>query len=476
MRTITLSAFVDYLRISRAYMLDSSFRLALRRSLPDRAALVASSESSEEIHAADVTPQKQREQDEALSANNDGNPYAGLTATSMALVNVSTTASVAALNVIFLEVRPYAIFAGVKTALEVASALALALDVQLRIVLVQSTGLSRDDEHALQHEIRDHVTDQGFVDSALEVSVVGPSAISTTEFGSADFWLATHWSTAHALDVACRSRLIDRSRCAYLIQDYEPGFNTWSTEFTLARATYHAGFVPIVNSVPLAEYLRKNEGAQISDRAIFAPAFDLDDLRRTYESRQAHPRVRIFYYGRPSKPRNLYSLGISALRLAAQATQTLGIPVEFFMAGEAGPDVELMDGMTMKNLGALAREDYFTFLSTVDVGLSLQYSPHPSHPPFDLALSGALAVTNEFDGRTALHANMILAPTDPDELAIALIHAVERSIESQGGTPSPYEWNGHQLGACLRDVINETVAIFDGRDSTDIRQKADHHD
>ena len=476
MRAVTLSAFVDYLRISRAYMLDGSFRLAMRRSLPDRTAHVATSETSEEIHAVDVTPRDQDELDEARPANNEGNPYSGLTATSMAIVNASTIDSVAALNVIFLEVRPFAIFAGVKTALEVASALALALDVHLRIVLIQPTGLSRDEEHALQAEIRDHVTDQGFVDSALEVSVVGPSAISTTEFGKADFWLATHWSTAHALDVACRSQLIDRSRCAYLIQDYEPGFNTWSTEFTLARSTYHADFVPIVNSVPLAEYLRKNEGVQISDRSIFAPALDLDDLRRAYESRQTHPRVRIFYYGRPSKPRNLYSLGISALRLAAQAIQNHGIQAEFFMAGEAGPDVELVAGLTMRNLGALARDDYFAFLSTIDVGLSLQYSPHPSHPPFDLALSGALAVTNEFDGRTALHSNMILATTDPDELAKALVHAVERSIENLGRTASPNEWNGQQLGGSLRDVIDEIVALFDGRDSADTRQKADRLD
>lgn len=463
MRPVTMSAFVDFLRISRAYLLDSHFRMALRSSLPDRAAAIAPSWRSEEIAIVEVNAHVQEPSQKDLPASDEENPYSGLTATSLALMHASTTEIAASLNVIFLEVRPFAIFAGVKTALEVASALALALDVPLRIVLIQPTGLATDEEHALQTEIRDHVIEHGFVDSDLEVSVVGPSAIPTTEFGTADFWLATHWSTAHALDVACRSDLLNRSRCAYLIQDYEPGFNTWSTEFTLARSTYHARFVPIVNSNPLAEYLRTTEGLELPEQAVFAPALDLDDLRRTREARMAHPDVRIFYYGRPSKPRNLYSLGISALRLVARAIQAQGIQFEFLMAGEAGPDVELGGDVVMKNLGALARDDYFSLLSTIDVGLSLQYSPHPSHPPFDLALSGALAVTNEFDGRIALHSNMIVAPTDPDELAQALVRAINSSIADRGKSPSSPEWNSNRLGNNTPDVIDYVGAVLESR-------------
>jgi hypothetical protein len=470
MRAVTLSALVDYLRISRAYVLDSAFRFAVRSSLPDRVAAVAPTVPSDEIDPLSAKPHEQSRQEEALSASNEESPYSGLTATSLALVHASTTEAVTSLNVIFLEVRPFAIFAGVKTALEIASALALALDVPLRIVLIQPTGLPADEERTREAEIREHILDHGFVDSDLELSVVGPSAIPTTEFGKTDFWLATHWSTAHALDVACRSDLLDRSRCAYLIQDYEPGFNTWSTEFTLARATYHAGFVPIVNSNPLAEYLRKNEGVEIPERAVFAPALDLDEVRRSREAREAHPYVRIFYYGRPSKPRNLYSLGISALRLAARDIQSQKIQVEFLMAGEAGPDVQLGAGFVMKNLGTLSRTDYFSLLSTIDVGLSLQYSPHPSHPPFDLALSGAQAVTNEFDGRIALHSNLVVAPTDPDDLAKALVQAVNRSIASQGETASSSEWNGNQLGHSTRNVIDDIVATFERRDSAGIRK------
>jgi len=463
MRSVTLSAFVDFLRISRAYMLDGPFRLALRSSLPDRAAITTPSRPSEEIDAVDVSADAQEPSKEDVPVSDEENPYSGLTATSLALVRASTTEVAASLNVVFLEVRPFAIFAGVKTALEVASALALALDVPLRIVLIQPTGLAAEDDHALQTEIREHVIEHGFVDSDLEVSVVGPSAIQITEFGTTDFWLATHWSTAHALDVACRSDRLDRSRCAYLIQDYEPGFNTWSTEFTLARSTYHAGFVPIVNSNPLAAYLRTTEDLELPERAVFAPALDLDDLRGARDERKIHPDVRIFYYGRPSKPRNLYSLGISALRLVARSIQAQGIQVEFLMAGEAGPDVQLGGGVVMKNLGALARDDYFSLLSTIDVGLSLQYSPHPSHPPFDLALSGALAVTNDFDGRIALHSNMIVAPTDPDELAKALVRAINSSIADRGrSAPSP-DWNSSQLGNNTPDVIDYVGAILEGR-------------
>ncbi|MBK0296911.1 hypothetical protein IAE22_34075, partial [Bacillus sp. S34] len=55
----------------------------------------------------------------------------------------------------------------------------------------------------------------------------------------------------------------------------------------------------------------------------------------------------------------------------------------------------------------------FRFITSTNVVLSLQHSPHPSHPPFDGAISGARVVTNEFrDTRGHLHPNLAAVPAD----------------------------------------------------------------
>jgi hypothetical protein len=66
-------------------------------------------------------------------------------------------------------------------------------------------------------------------------------------------------------------------------------------------------------------------------------------------------------------------------------------------------------------------------MGTIDVGLSLMYTPHPSYPPLDLAASGAVVVTNKFANKTDLSqysSNIICA-----ELELgALVEAVRDGI------------------------------------------------
>jgi len=59
------------------------------------------------------------------------------------------------------------------------------------------------------------------------------------------------------------------------------------------------------------------------------------------------------------------------------------------------------------------REEYLRIVRGVDVGLSLIYSPHPGYPPFDLAASGAVVVTNRFGA-----AKMDLSRYSPNILCV----------------------------------------------------------
>jgi hypothetical protein len=62
---------------------------------------------------------------------------------------------------------------------------------------------------------------------------------------------------------------------------------------------------------------------------------------------------------------------------------------------------------------------YAALVRTMDLGLSLMYTPHPSYPPLDLAASGAVAVTNRCGRKTSLERysrNIICAGTCVDAL------------------------------------------------------------
>ncbi len=153
--------------------------------------------------------------------------------------------------------------------------------------------------------------------------------------------------------------------------------------------------------------------------------------------RSAPPRredggvVRVLFYGRPSKHRNLFRLGVAALRVAVQELADDGLRVEFHSAGEQHGDVELDGGRGDTKLvshGTMPWDDYFRFIASTGVVLSLQHSPHPSHPPFDGAISGARVVTNEFRGtRAALHPNLTRWPADARSLGLAVAEAVRRT-------------------------------------------------
>jgi hypothetical protein len=354
---------------------------------------------------------------ERTAACKPAQPYADLVSTSLTLAGLRIRESEQMLNLLVGEIRPDDLFAGIRTAITVGIALAKLMRIDLRIVMLDflSPGNSPD-------AVRRYIA----AEFGLEhVDVISRAQIPRVAFGSTDLWLATHWKTAHAVQVACHATLIDPSRVVYLIQDYEPGFSPWSTEFVTAAATYHAGFVPVVNSLPLARFLAEHEDLDIPPDLVVEPNFDLARLERVAQARRAGAPPRILFYARPSKHRNLFRLGVSALRAAVDVLGSEADGIEFCSAGERHEDIQLGRGIQLNCLGRLPWDDYFDYLAGTQVLLSLQESPHPSHPPFDAAISGGLAITNEFFGtRGGLHPRISAVPATTESLAEALVTAV----------------------------------------------------
>jgi hypothetical protein len=425
----------DLFRVNTRYLLDTGQRNRMR----------------EVLKKDGLTPsQRALTQAEAQAAVPNARPYSGLASTSLTLAGIRLSAdSVPRVNLVIGEVREGGVFAGIHTALTVGKALAARLGRPLRVVMLDFTSVDNDQASA-ERFIRESF-------DLPDVTVVTRESLRDGVFGTTDIWLATHSKTAHAVQVACDIGLIDRHRVVYLVQDYEPGFSAWSTESVLASSTYHAGFVPLVNSMPLWRFLCAEENLNIDRDLVFAPSFEEDRLRAAAEARTPSHTVQVLFYARLTKHRNLYAVGIAALRAAVLALGADAPALRFVSAGEQHDPIDLGGGHTLTSLGRLAWDDYFTFLSTTQVLLSLQQSPHPSHPPFDAAISGARAVTNDFhETRGGLHPRIVAVPADPNSLAGALVSAIQASVHTEPGTYLPVA--AELLGGDLEAAVDAALS------------------
>jgi hypothetical protein len=396
---------------------------------------------------AGVAPSAGRPPARLLPAGAD--VYGGLVGQSLHLAGIRHGQVEPVVSVVLPPLEPAKIFAGVATALEFGSRLASAMDRPLRLV-----PFNDGPAEPLQEAVTAFLDTHGGARSRVQV-VVQPMLAHTTTSPD-DVWVVTYWTTAHAADVARRLGVLDPAKVVYLIQDYEPGFHAWSLPHALTRATYHAGFHHVVNSRSLARYLSAREGEAADHGLVIAPHLDVDRLADVAARRTPGARPRVFFYGRPGKPRNLYPLGVAVLRAAAVRLAAQGRPWEAVSAGEAHPDIVLPGGGGARSLGTLDWAGYYDLLARTDVALTLMLSPHPSHPPLEVAVSGGLAVTNELDGaRTGFHPRIAAAPADPDALAEALVAAVRQAAQDGPGEFLPPEPG--LLGDPLDDVVGRLV-------------------
>ncbi len=233
------------------------------------------------------------------------------------------------------------------------------------------------------------------------------SAESPIPIAAGDVLMATWWPTAYAARDALRW---GRAReFLYLIQDFEPGFYAWSTNYALAEATYGFPCRAIFNERLLrAHFAAANVGRfgpdAGSDLAIaFDPSVDRGLFSRSaYPADPARPPARrLLLYARPRIDRNCYTLALRALRTAVQGGLFDDEEWEFVAIGAEVPELALSDRHVLRPSGWLGYADYARLLSQSDLLLSLMLSPHTSYPPVEMAGAGNLVVTNVLGAKTA---------------------------------------------------------------------------
>jgi hypothetical protein len=287
------------------------------------------------------------------------------------------------------------------------------------------------------------------------------------DVGADDIFMASYWTTAHQITPLLAATR--RSKFLYLIQDFEPGFYAWSSNYALALETYGMPFRAIINEASLADHLFETRTGRFADPefraecAVFEPAIDRRLFHPSNGDALPRPR-RLLVYARPTNMRNLLGIAVTALRDAV-ADPIFAREWEFLSIGARGtlPDIALGGGRILREAPWQDYAGYADLLRSSDILLCPMLSPHTSYPVLEMAACGGIAVTNSFSTKTAdrfvaLSPNIVAVAPTASAFAAGLINAAGRiagGAGRKGQLALPSSWE-----ESLGDVRRLVQAMF----------------
>ena len=332
----------------------------------------------------------------------------------------------------FLDSRGF--YGGIATLLIVAASLAKKLDYDLRIV--QTTGYSKTNT-VIDYLNRNDIDFPESRFSTFDASKRSPFEFSYLPIHPDDVVMVSAW-----WDAQVASQLPLKKKFIYLIQDFEPIFYNNSDDYLFANQTYFSEkFVPICNTELLYSFFKAKKYQYITDNAVWFEPAPAPKVKA--KSPRRGDKKTLFLYGRPSVHRNLFFTALQALDKAFSDPRLAGQIGEWqlFCAGQNDiPSTRLSGGLTVKNLGKMSLDDYYSFASTVDVALSPMLAPHPNYPTLELASLGSIVVSTKYETKQDLSRyskNILMAEPTIEDVARKIIDAVlfdkktrEQNVES----------------------------------------------
>lgn len=361
--------------------------------------------------------------------------------------------SVKRLNLVTDTIDSHSLLGGVATALIVATEFANRYDYELRIItrnsdvsptnyykIIEISGISPACKVSFYSDFERH---QKAVDYKLEIS-------------KDDIFFATSWWSAKAI-----SETTIRKRFFYIIQEVETFFYNFGGEHLLCSQMMQDDDIDyIVNSKYLYDYFRQYEKHIVEHGCYFEPAFPESLYKKNTFTPKA--KYKLFFYARPNNPRNLYSVGVYILNRAVERGILDTNEWEVYCVGQNAPVLEFSNGARSNNLGQLSWTEYAEFLTDIDLGLCLMYTPHPSYPPFDVACSGGVVLTNKMMNKVSFDycKNVIMADLDEDSFmeAFAESIALAKNMEER---KKNYEAN--TICRSWHDTLKQTIEDMGGK-------------
>ncbi|MDR0931759.1 MAG: hypothetical protein LBM70_01895 [Victivallales bacterium] len=357
------------------------------------------------------------------------------------------------LNLVTDDIGKY-LLGGVGTALLLASAYAIKNKMTLRII-TRTVPADAVNYYSFMKMMKEETPKKVIFYSDYDRDRYGESTLKLEVFENDEFFATSWWSA-----VAVQNMKLNR-KIYYLIQEAETFFYPYGEDHLYCSRLLNKSknLCFIVNSHWLWDYFKKSFPNVTTHGVYFEPAFPPFLYHPSME--QNKTKHRLFFYSRPTRPRNLYYFGLEVLDMALKRRIIDPSKWEIVFAGDDNAGgVEFSDGTNVTYLGQMNWQDYAKFLGTVDVTLSLMYTPHPSYPPLDTLSSGGVCVTNRFDNKTdnPWCDNIIFCDLDEESLCqglaqgIALVLDTERRKENFRKNTIPSSW---------ADTFRETIDFME---------------
>lgn len=353
------------------------------------------------------------------------------------------------LNLVTDSIEKNSLLGGVATALIVATEFAKKRGIGLRLI---TRNAPADPQDYLNILALNNLTPPDNVEyySDYDRDEDGRKATKLS-VSSEDIFFATSWWSAKAIE---KTSL--RKRFYYIIQEVETFFYPHGVEHLLCSQVMHDPNIDfIVNSHYLWEYFKKSEPNIVEHGVYFEPAFS-KELYKPVEI-SLKKKYRLFFYARPNNSQNLFAYGVFLLDMAIRQGIIDTSEWEICCAGQDIPDIVFSDGTRPVHSGLMSWQEYRDFVSEVDLALSLMYTPHPSYPPFDVAVSGGVVVTNKCMNKQHFSEckNVLMGDLEPNSFmetmrqGVALACDLELRKKNYEEMSIPRNW---------ADVLEETLS------------------
>ena len=320
-------------------------------------------------------------------------------------------------NLVTDSINANSLFGGVSTSIIFCALLAKRLNCQLRVITRTEKAASHNFSEVLKNNKVTYKDNVEFMYVDLFSTSVG------IDMSSDDLFVATSWWTAYS----CLES-VEANKIIYLLQEDERMFYPYGDDHLRCSSVLSN---PDIRFVVNTELLFNHFASQGFDNIVqnglwFEPSFSSYEAVRNLDQHSV-AKKKFFFYARPNNYRNLFYLGLKTLD-AAVARGILDPEVwEIYFVGQDLSTADFPKAFKPIVIEGLNWSEYVSFIRSVNIGLSLMYTPHPSYPPLDLAASGAIAVTNQHGIKQDLSrysSNIICKRADVE----SLLQGIEKAI------------------------------------------------
>lgn len=275
---------------------------------------------------------------------------------------------------------------------------------------------------------------------------------SDIDLGQHELFLTTSWWTTSATLGA-----IAPGKVVFLLQEDERlRYPYGDARLRCDELLRTPGLSFVVGTKLLFEHLRDSGLTQLTQHGRwFEPAFPSAAF---FPRATASAASRFCFIAGPRSPRSLFYLGLAAIEEALATGILNKADWEFHFVGREIPSLLLAGQIEPQLHHDLTGESLAALFGTVDLGLSLRYSPHPGYSTLALAASGAVVVTNRFGAKQSLDqyaGNILCREPTVDELVSGLEQGV---LHAKDGSRrrADCHWDG-----LLRDWRRALAPVLD---------------